>query len=123
MRSSVDSETERGRVGGPPGATYGAFKLVNPDTGRLLTIIVSDGRDWSEAGLPGPAWEHVSVSTLFGCPMWSEMCWVKDLFWMPEEWVCQYHPAASQYVNIHKNVLHMWKPVGIEFPAPPKECV
>jgi hypothetical protein len=68
--------------------------------------------------LPLPAWEHVSVSAST-VPVWGEMCWVKDLFWGPEEVVVQYHPPESQYVNVHGRVLHLWKPVGLEIPMPP----
>ena len=44
----------------------------------------------------------------------------KDLFWLPEETVVQYHPAKADYVNTHPYVLHLWKQIGSEFPKPPK---
>src|SRR5262245_54586743 len=28
-------------------------------------------------------WDHVSVSLSHRCPTWDEMCWVKDLFFLP----------------------------------------
>lgn len=72
---------------------------------------------------PLPAWEHVSVSARAFCPSWLEMCWVKDLFFLPEEWVVQYHPAKDDHINDHERTLHMWRPIGVELPIPPKECV
>lgn len=53
--------------------------------------------------------EHVSVRAKKGTPSWETMCVVKDLFWEDEDEVIQYHPKKSQYVNMHPNVLHMWR--------------
>ena len=40
-------------------------------------------------GLPGEPWEHVSVSTVARdrVPDYQEFCWIKDLFFGPDEWV------------------------------------
>lgn len=67
----------------------------------------------------GMGWEHVSVSTRERAPTWDEMCAVKALFWSPEDTVVQYHPPESQYVNVHPHCLHLWRPIGVELPAPP----
>jgi len=124
MRATLSDEVERRRVGGPlNGGCYGAFNLVSPSLGRALMVIVSDGRDWAEEGLPGERWEHVSVSARHGTPSWDEMCWIKGLFWGPDECVVQFHPGADDYVNIHKNCLHLWARPGAAFPMPPKQCV
>lgn len=72
---------------------------------------------------PPPAWEHVSVSSQFGTPTWAEMAWVKDQFWEPTECVVQFHVPAADHINLHSNVLHLWRVVGVEFPLPPKSCV
>ena len=71
----------------------------------------------------GHGWEHVSISTEHRVPHWDEMCYIKDLFWLPEEWVVQFHPAASQYVNCHPYTLHLWKCTSHLQPIPPKEFV
>lgn len=103
-----------------PGQPFGLFVLSGPQAkGRAMNIVACDGKE--------TGWEHVSVS-LPGwegkCASWPEMCLVKDLFWDEEEWVVQFHPAKSQYVNIHPGVLHLWRKAGkIPFPVPPKECV
>jgi hypothetical protein len=123
VRKELADEFERCRVAGESGTgPYGAFRFVHPETGRALHVIASDGRDWTECGLPGEPWEHVSVSSRLTPPRWEEMCWIKDIFWGAEEWVVQFHPAAAHYVNTHDRCLHLWAPTE-PFPLPPKECV
>jgi hypothetical protein len=89
----------------------GAFTI--PFESFTLNVIVSDGMGW----------EHVSVSLSNRTPNWREMCFVKDLFWDEEDVVIQYHPAKSEYVNMHENTLHLWRPVDKDIPIPPKEMV
>ncbi len=67
----------------------------------------------------GAGWEHVSVSAPNRCPHWPEMCKMKAIFWDAEDLVIQYHPAESSYVNTHPHTLHLWRPIGLEIPAPP----
>ena len=98
------------RYRSPRNAPYGAFDLPGP-CGARLTIIAADARD--------TGWEHVSVSTKRRVPNWQEMCFVKNLFWAPEECVVQFHPPQSRYVNNYSVVLHMWRWMGGEFPTPP----
>src|SRR4051812_20316593 len=85
----------------------GAFLLVV--NGVQMQAIASDGLGW----------EHVSVSTRGRCPTWEEMSYAKGLFWEPEDVVIQFHPAASEYVNIHPTCLHLWRPRGRNLPLPP----
>ena len=73
-----------------------------------LGIIVSDGMDW----------DHVSVSLPSRCPNWEEMCFVKDLFFEPEEPAMQLHPPKSDYVNYHQHCLHLWRPQAKRIPLP-----
>lgn len=92
----------------------GAFHLS--DGKHVFNVIVSDGMGW----------EHVSV-TLRGqpqrTPTWDEMCWIKNLFWGPEEVVVQFHPAEDEYVNVHPYCLHLWKPTTFEIRTPPTEMI
>lgn len=127
MKKMFSEEVEKGRMmSGPyssrPHRNYGAFLIVCPLTKTELKIIVGSADSWREGRMPEPAWDHVSVSTEKRVPSWKEMCWVKDLFFEPEECVVQFHPPKSQYVNNHPNVLHLWRVVG-QFPMPPVECV
>lgn len=71
----------------------------------------------------GGGWEHVSVSGARSCPPWEAMCFVKDLFWKPEEEVMQLHPPKSQYINNHPYCLHLWRPIAAVIPLPPKIMV
>ena len=87
----------------------GAFYVPLKANKQRVLVIASD-----EGG-----WEHVSVSRQDRCPTWAEMCEVKDLFFGPDEWVMQFHPARSDYVNYHPYCLHLWRPVGQQMPTPP----
>ncbi len=74
-------------------------------------------------------WEHVSVRAgtmndkkkrYERVPNWMEMCWLKELFWNDDECVIQFHPAKSEHVNFHPNVLHLWRYLKADFPVPEK---
>jgi hypothetical protein len=109
-----------GKYSSSKGEPYGAFFLPGP-CGAPLTIIASDGDMPPED--PLGAWEHVSVSIDRRLPNWIEMCFVKDLFWAPEECVVQYHPPRSEYVNNFANCLHLWRPRNVAIPMPPSILV
>ena len=88
------------------------LKLSN-NGGLLLTVVAS----WGEG------WDHVSVSKPKRAPTWDEMCFVKDVFFNPNECVIQYHPANSLYVNIHPNCLHLWRSQHQAVLMPPRYMV
>ena len=81
--------------------------------GKSLAVIYSNGGGW----------DHVSVSLMNRCPTWDEMCFVKEIFFDPEECCIEYHPARKDYVNIHPTCLHIWRPQNHEIPMPPKYMV
>lgn len=93
----------------------GAFAFLKDHT--YFFIIASDGEGW----------EHVSVHCRkFGkdqTPTWDEMCFIKSLFWDDLDVVIQYHPSSKDYINNHKNTLHLWRPDFTELPKPPKYLV
>lgn len=98
--------------GMPPGDKHnGAFMMKIK--GETYTIIASDGGGW----------DHVSISSKHKVPSWATMCQVKDLFFHEEEIVMQLHPKKSDYVNIDKNCLHLWRPQQVDIPTPPKSFV
>lgn len=80
-------------------------------------------------------WEHVSVRVvntlvlsstspkLARTPTWEEMVAIKRWFWEDNEWVVQYHPAASEYSNQHPHVLHLWRNSAVEIPRPASQLV
>lgn len=76
--------------------------------GTAFKIIFSDGMGW----------DHVSISNSRRCPTWEEMCLFKDWFFEPQDVVVQFHPAQSDYVNVHPNCLHLWRCQTAPFPMP-----
>ncbi len=95
------------------GDDFGWFEMPAVRDGPLLCIQVSPSFDEYQ-------FEHVSVSLAHRCPTWDEMCKVKDLFWDSEDTVVQYHPPRSEYVNLAKHCLHLWRWTKGEFPRPSK---
>jgi hypothetical protein len=87
----------------------GAFLVPSRSSGRMLTVIASDGAGW----------EHVSVSTKHRVPTYEEMKEIKQLFWDAEDTVVEYHPALSDFVNNHPYCLHLWRPTKEALPKPP----
>lgn len=120
MKQILSDKLELGRIkqgyfaSGASDGPYGAFFVQGP-CGCELKIVSSGG---DETG-----WEHVSVSTPRRPPNWQEMCFIKDLFWEPEECVVQFHPPESEYVNNHPHCLHLWRSVREVFPLPPSILV
>lgn len=71
----------------------------------------------------GGGWEHVSVSYPRRCPTLEEMCKIKDMFWNDDEYVIEYHPPKSEYINRHPYCLHLWRKCGENFETPPTNFV
>lgn len=125
MRTRFPEKLEAGRVREGIMASdsrdggYGAFFVHGP-CGEELKIIASAAHptDVTSAG-----WEHVSVSIRRRVPNWQEMCFVKGLFWEPTEYVVQFHPPETEYVNNHPNCLHLWRYTKAAFPLPPSILV
>ena len=110
------------------GRPVGAF-LVPVQGFRLIQLkcVAHDGdeMDYFQDGISGPRFEHVSVSVdgQARLPTWDEMNLVKDLFWLPEETVVQFHPKKSEYVNANPLVLHLWKQIGVDHALPDRRLV
>jgi hypothetical protein len=92
---------------------FGAFALPAIFGSRELWSIASDGEGWEHVSI------HVWENNKYRLPTWTEMCYVKELFWDEEDVVMQLHPKRSEYVNCHPYVLHLWRPIGQEIPTPP----
>ena len=121
MRETLLPEVERERV------QSGLLKS-DPSFGRNGFFIFKRRRSYLFCQVSdGEGWEHVSIHAEDAkgsrTPTWAEMCYIKDLFWMPEECVIQYHPPKSKYKNLHPDVLHLWRPTRVEIPLPPREFV
>lgn len=48
---------------------------------------------------------------------------MKLVCWDAEDVVVQYHPRASEYVNLHPHELHQWRWKRGAFPTPPKIAI
>jgi hypothetical protein len=99
----------KGVMASEKGMKAGAFVIPQGPVTRKVLVVASNGPEYAE----GDEWEHVSVSRPHPhrgvVPTWDAMCAVKDLFWDPEEEVVQFHPKASEYVNVHEACLHLWR--------------
>jgi len=121
----------------------GAFRLpVSLGPGDKVTLLAADHSKpffiiWAIIS-DMDNWDHVSahVQQLPSCgvarthmteerrtPTWAEMCFVKDLFFDPEETVMQLHPKASKYINCHPHVLHLWRCHNRSIPMPDASMV
>lgn len=114
------------------GDGFGFFRIPSPLGGnRILQVVACDAGHSKDGTLVGGKfvqfgrWDHVSV-TLVGSqktPTWDEMCFIKDLFWDPEDTVIQFHPKKSDYVNLHPGCLHLWRNVETDHELPPRYMV
>ena len=103
------------------GDAFGAFAI--PRHGVMLWVLVSDGEGAREDLGDDYAWDHVSVSVKDRCPTWEEMSYVKSLFFENSETVVQFHVPSDAHVNRHIYTLHMWRPLLVRIPRPPKDMV
>jgi len=119
MRDLSEPDTEKLRVrdydkyGGPGSKTGGAFEIRCPLTGGWLRIIASSGGGW----------DHISISLEHRCPNWTEMEFVKRLFFKPDELAWQYHMPPADHIDFHPYVLHIWRKHNFVMPTPPRELV
>jgi len=90
----------------------GAFSINRGRT--VIYIIASDGLGWEHVSV------HCTSENKDRTPTWSEMCFIKDMFWDEEDIVIQFHPPKSEYVNMHKFTLHMWRSTTSLITTPPK---
>lgn len=95
----------------------GAFKIPMEDKYVIAFCIASDGQGWEHVSV------HITEQGKNETPVWDEMCWIKNLFWDEDDCVIQYHPPKSEYVNNHKNTLHLWRPTELKIPMPPSILV
>lgn len=103
MRPEPNPLIEPYRTLGPAHCNNGHFS-ISKGNGCSLKVICSNGGGW----------DHVSVSLPGRCPTWSEMSFIKTLFFEGEETVMQLHPPESSYINNHPYCLHLWRPQSTE---------
>jgi hypothetical protein len=98
-----------GKYGSNETAGFNGLFLV-PLEGELWKVIISDGAGW----------RHLSVSNAQKrvLPDWTVMRRLKEAFFSDEDWVVQYFPAKSEYINDCEWCLHLWQPLDQELPVP-----
>lgn len=87
----------------------GVFDVPSSVDGIRLLVVASSGEGW----------EHISVSREDRCPTWSEMEFIKRMFFKPDETAMQLHVPADDHISFHPFALHLWRPIGKEIPRPP----
>lgn len=94
---------------------YGCFRLTGPRGLEPRVIAAADA-----------GWDHVSVavgSAVPRCPDWSEMEFVKRLFFSPDETAMQLHVPVREHISNHDHCLHLWRPHDRPIPLPPASFV
>jgi hypothetical protein len=74
----------------------------------------------------GEGWKHVSVSLHDKpntVPNYKTMCEVRHLFYEDTDWVVQFNPPKSEFINDHPGCLHLWKSLDEKMPTPPSWMV
>jgi hypothetical protein len=105
------------------GDNYGMFLIPHARTGVKLRVMAQSGSN-SRADLGHAyAWDHVSVSLPNRTPNWTEMAFVKSIFWDDHETVMQLHVPVAEHRNLHPNCLHLWRPLNERIPQPPPDMV
>jgi hypothetical protein len=92
----------------------GCFKVQSPLQKNQDLFIIASNTD---------GWDHVSVSMKKRIPTWTEMDYIKRLFFEPDEVVMQLHPAEDQHINIMEYCLHLFRPQNEKIPLPPEWMV
>jgi hypothetical protein len=93
------------------------------DRGGCFRVPVKPGVELAVIAASGEGWDHVSVSTPHRCPSWSEMEYVKRLFFNDNEVAMQLHVPPTDHISVHPHCLHIWRPHDAEIPLPPKGMV
>jgi len=92
--------------------------IVQVETSLAGTVYMDGWKGSFVFGGDECGWEHLSVSPYNHkkMPSWEDLCKLKDMFWKDDEACIQIHPKKSEYVNIQKNCLHIWRNTKVELP-------
>jgi len=93
--------------------------LTTLDKFRLSNRAVMDFYGWAGDGTFGV----FSVPKEKKPPTWAEIEQIKRLFFAPHEVCMQLHVAVSDHISVHPNCLHIWRPIDVAIPLPPKRMV
>lgn len=98
-------------------AGYEDAEVMHADSEFMLFRIEYVGVLLSLVG----GWDHLAVSVVGRTPTYQEMKLVKRLCFRDDEWAYELHPPVSDYISIHANALHIWRPQDDVWRAPPVE--
>jgi hypothetical protein len=90
-----------------------AFTVRPPNARGLLCCVASWGDNWDHVSV------HVEEIGLSRTPTWDEMDFIHSLVARKGETWMQLHVPKSDHVNLHPNVLHLWRPHDQDVPRPP----
>lgn len=88
------------------------YVFDSPESEDVLTLRIGTLEDGTDT------WEFVMVEAEWRCPTWSEMKFVKDHLWEPEDVCLQLHPQQSRYINKSEFCLWIWRPLSQAIPQP-----
>ena len=91
----------------------GVFRVTSKIDHSTLIVVASNQLGW----------DHVSVSHRKRVPNWYEMEQIKSMFFEDDETCMQLHVPATDHINNHPNVLHLWRPKNVAIPRPPSIMV
>jgi hypothetical protein len=101
-----------------PGGRYNSDKSFGNNGVFIVPHFKPGEQSFRVIASDGLGWEHVSVSLANRTPTWEEMNYIKEIFWTDEDWIMQFHPARSEYVNFHPHCLHLWCPCDRDCKTP-----
>jgi hypothetical protein len=102
---------------------FGCFLIKTSGHPKPLRVIVTRFREDQPVADSNLPWNHISVSLPNRTPTWTEMSFVKDLFFEPDEVAMQLHVAEKDHVSNHEHCLHIWQPALDVIPTPPSIMV
>ncbi len=115
-------ELDRWRITDPAQLTHVGGWAGDDKVGAFVIPSLLDQKPMVVIASADEGWDHVSVSREKRVPNWHEMSYIHRLFFK-EQPAMQLHVPASDHINIHPNVLHLWSPHNEKIPLPPKILV
>lgn len=116
------NELDRCRITDPAQLDYAGGWAGDHTCGAFVIPSLLDQKPMVVIASANDGWDHVSVSREKRVPNWHEMSHIHRLFFKDEP-AMQLHVPASDHINIHPNVLHLWRSHAQPIPLPPKAFV
>ena len=85
------------------------FGISSSHRCEFLISTVTETAKISAINFKDSDFEHVMLNPQNRLPTYEEMVSLKEIFWEQGEVTMQVHPAKSEYINIQKYTLHLWR--------------